>query len=142
MGDKRSEVPKSVDEETSSDRKRRLPSESMSRNSMLENLHNVERRVHQPQKKVKRLSEDLESGTKPKTTHAHRGNGIVGEYMRPDPESTEPGQTSVPRAVDLTKGEFKDNFITISVHGLESNTRGLPDSDCKCLWLRNACLED
>ena len=113
MGDKRSEVPKSMDEEASSDRKRPFPSESISRNSMLENLHNVERRVYQPQKKVKRLSEDLESGTKPKTSYAHRGNGIVGEYMRPDPESTEPVQTSVPRAVDLTIGELRDNFIMI-----------------------------
>jgi hypothetical protein len=102
-----------MEEDDSSDRKRSLPLEGMSRSSMLENLHNVERRVEQPQKKVKRLSEDLQSGTKPKTSYAHRGNGIIGEYMRPDSESAEHNQPSIHRAVDLTIGEQGDHFIMI-----------------------------
>ena len=118
MGDKNNQVSHLMDEEASSDRKRSLPrSEGLTRNSMLETLHNVERRVDQPHKKVKRSSEDQESGTKPKASYAHRGNGIVGEYMRPDSESTEPKQPSVPRPVDLTIGELRDNFIAVSVLG-------------------------
>jgi hypothetical protein len=94
-----------MEEDDLSDRKRSLPSDGISRNSMLENLHNVERRVEQPQKKVKRVSEDLQNGIRVKTSYAHRGNGIIGEYMRPDSESAEKNKPNLPRAVDLTIGK-------------------------------------
>jgi hypothetical protein len=105
IGDKKSQATRSMEEGDSSDRKRLLPSEGLSRNSMLENLHNVERRVEQPQKKVKRMPEDLQNGTRANTSHAHRGNGIIGEYMRPDSESAGNIQPTIPSAVDLTIGK-------------------------------------
>jgi hypothetical protein len=94
-----------MEEDDSSDRKRPLPSEGVSRNSMLENLHNVERRVEQPQKKIKRLSEDLQNGTRANASYAHRGNGIIGEYMRPDSESAGNSQPTILSTVDLTIGK-------------------------------------
>lgn len=97
-----------------SDRKRSLPSEVLSRTSMLENLHNVEKRVEQPQKRVKTASEDLDNGKKVHTSFAHRGNGIIGEYMTPDTESAEDKQPTVPRAVDLTIGEQGGHFFTVT----------------------------
>jgi hypothetical protein len=97
--------------EDASDRKRSLPSEGMSRHSMLESLHNVERRVDQPQKKLKTSSDDLQSGNKSKASYAHRGNGIVGEYMRPNSGSAEPKEPGIPNAVDLTMGKQKAHFI-------------------------------
>jgi hypothetical protein len=72
---------------------------------MLESLHNVERRVEQPQKKVKTASEDLHNGKRVNTSDAHRGIGIVGEYMTPDTESTKDKRPALPRAIDLTIGE-------------------------------------
>ena len=116
LSDKRSQVSHNMEEDTSSDRKRSLPSEGMSRNSMLESLHNVERRVDQPQKKLKTFLDDLQSGNKPKTSYAHRGNGIIGEYMRPDPGSAKPNGPSIPNAVDLTIGKRKAHFIMHPVH--------------------------
>jgi hypothetical protein len=86
---------------------------------MLEDLHNVERRVDMPHKKVKRLSDDLESVVKPKTSYAHRGNGIIGEYMRPDSASGQLNQPIVPKAVDLTTGELRDRYLTNSLHDPE-----------------------
>jgi hypothetical protein len=109
-----------MEEDTSSDRKRSLQSEGMSRNSMLESLHNVERRVDQPQKKLKTFSDDLQSGNKSKTSYAHRGNGIIGGYMRPDSGSAEPKEPSIPNAVDLTIGKQKAHFIMHSVHCLHA----------------------
>ena len=106
--------------EDASDRKRSLPSEGMSRHSMLESLHNVERRVDQPQKKLKTSSDDLQSGNKSKASYAHRGNGIVGEYMRPNSGSAEPKEPGVPNAVDLTMGKQKAHFIMHSVYCLHT----------------------
>lgn len=100
-----------------SDRKRSLPSDGMSRTSMLENVHGVERRVEQPQKKMKRLSEDLQNGTRVKTSYAHQGNGIIGEYMRPNSESAEHDQPNLPRAVDLTAGKWGNPFNMIPRRG-------------------------
>ena len=102
-----------MEEDAPSEQKRALPLEGMSRNSMLESLHNVERRVEQPQKKMKRSLEDLENSNKPKTSYAHRGNGIIGQYMKPDSESAENNLQSVTRAVDLTIGKQADHFIII-----------------------------
>jgi hypothetical protein len=117
LSDKRSQVSHSMAEDAS-DRKRSLPSEGMSRNSMLESLHNVERRVDQPQKKLKTLSDDLQSGNKSKASYAHRSNGSIGEYMRPGSGSAEPKEPSIPNAVDLTLGKQKAHFIMHSVHCL------------------------
>jgi len=103
-------------EDASFDRKRSLPLEGMSRNSMLESLHNVERRVDQPQKKLKTFSDDLQSGNKSKTSYAHRGNGIIGEYMRPDSGSAVPNEPSIPNAVDLTIGKQEAHFTMHPAH--------------------------
>ena len=116
LNDKRSQASHNMEEDASSDRKRSLPSEGMSRNSMLESLHNVERRVDQPQKKLKTFSDDLQSGNKSKTSYAHRGNGIIGEYMRPDSGSAVPNEPSIPNAVDLTIGKQEAHFIMPPVH--------------------------
>jgi hypothetical protein len=101
---------RNTEEDASPDRKRSLPLEGMSRHSMLESLHNVERRVDQPQKKLKTLSDDLQSGTKSKTSYTFRGNGIMGEYLRPGSGSTEPNEPSISNAVDLTIGKQKSPF--------------------------------
>ena len=85
---------------------------------MLESLHNVERRVDQPQKKLKAFSDDLQSGNKSKTSYAHRGNGIIGEYMRPDSGSAESKGPRIPNAVDLTIGKPKVHSIMHSVRCL------------------------
>ena len=97
-----------MEEDGSFDRKRSLASDGVSRSSMLESLHNVERRVEQPQKKIKRASEDLHNGAKAKMSYAHRGNGIIGEYMRPDSESAENKPSTIPRPVDLTLGKYRN----------------------------------
>jgi hypothetical protein len=96
-----------------SNRKRSLPSEVLSRTSMLENLHNVERRVEQPQKKAKTASEDLQDSKSVSASYAHRGSGIIGEYMTPGAESAENKQPTFPRAVDLTIGEQEGHFTAI-----------------------------
>lgn len=83
---------------------RLLPLQGMSRNLMLESLHNVERRVEPAPKKVKRGSDELPNGTNAKSSYVHRSNGMVGEYMRPDPGSAQKIQPPVPKAVDLTEG--------------------------------------
>jgi hypothetical protein len=116
LSDKRSQVSHNMEEDASSDRKRSLPSEGMSRNSMLESLHNVERRMDQPQKKLKTFSDGLQSGNKSKMSYAHRGNGIIGEYVRPDSGSTEPNEPSIPNAVDLTAGKQEAHFVMHPVH--------------------------
>jgi hypothetical protein len=116
-----------MDESALSERKRPLPSDSMSRNSMLESLHNVERRVDQPQKRAKRLSEDLQSGIKQKTSFAHRSHGIIGEYVRPDPGSTD--HLNAPKTVDLTMGKLDVSF-SIACTGLVCAVKG--SQSCVC----------
>lgn len=70
--------------------------------SMLEGVYGVERRTDYPQKKVK-LTKDTESDpAKPHTGHTrHNGSGIVGSYMRPDPEKPVDA-TKLISLVDLT----------------------------------------
>ncbi len=106
FGHKRDQTTPGDDMEEASDieRKRPLTLEGGSRIAMLENLHNVERRVDQPKKKVKRESEDLQNGHKSKASYAHRSGGIIGDYMKPDADSSNQNGSILPQTVDLTKG--------------------------------------
>lgn len=55
--------------------------------SMIEGLYGVERRTDYPQKKVKISKDpDVDITKSQNRTARHHGSGIVGNYMRPDPE--------------------------------------------------------
>ncbi|KAK5058940.1 hypothetical protein LTR84_011204 [Exophiala bonariae] len=70
--------------------------------SMLEGVYGVERRTDYPQKKVKLTKGTEPDPTKPHTSHTrHKGSGIVGNYMRPDPD-TPIDATKLLSLVDLT----------------------------------------
>lgn len=70
--------------------------------SMLEGLYGVERRTDYPQKKVKITKAPESEPTRPHNGHArHHGSGIVGSYMRPDPEAPTDA-TKLSSLVDLT----------------------------------------
>ena len=140
MGDDNRQASHNMEEDTSSDRKRALPSEGMSRNSMLESLHNVERRVDQPQKKMKRLEEVPENSSKPSTSYVHRGTGVIGQYMRPDSESVENNQPSISGAVDLTIGRLGNHFIKFRVHNWHWPLETLDFADCRTPFLLNFAL--
>lgn len=83
--------------------------------SMLEGLYGVERRTEFPQKRV-RLTKDPESDpTKPHAGHTrHNGSGIVGDYMRPDPEKTGDA-TKLASLVDLTNTDDEQDDDDIQV---------------------------
>jgi hypothetical protein len=98
---------------------------------MLESLHNVERRMDQPQKKLKTFSDDLQSGNKSKTSYAHRSNGVIGEYMRPDSGSAKPNEPSIPNAVDLTIGKQKGHTIAHPVHCFARRPLQLESQGCR-----------
>lgn len=116
IGFKRSQAtdPETMEESLDTDRKRLLPSEGMSRNAMLENLHNVERRIDQPQKRLKPNTEDLKNGHKSSASYAHRGSGIVGDYMKPNPDTVNPNGPDIPQTVDLTNGMFSLCFQAVT----------------------------
>ncbi|KIW92389.1 uncharacterized protein Z519_07373 [Cladophialophora bantiana CBS 173.52] len=72
--------------------------------SMLESIYGVEERTSNPRKKVKLSAEDQRE-QKPKmgkSSYRH-GNGIVGEYMRPDPNQA--AEVTKNSLVDLTHDE-------------------------------------
>lgn len=68
---------------------------------MLEDLYGVERRVDAPRKKVK-TNEDTSQSSVNRSSHSHSGNGIIGSYMRPDPQE---GSTAIESLIDLTKSK-------------------------------------
>ena len=66
---------------------------------LVESLHGVESRTNNPRKRIKlSAAETQEQPTKKGTSSYRHGNGIVGDYMRPDPE----------RATELTKNSLVD----------------------------------
>ncbi|OAP64020.1 hypothetical protein AYL99_03247 [Fonsecaea erecta] len=71
--------------------------------SMLESLYGIEDRLNNPRKKLKLSVEDQHEQAPKMGTSSHRnGNGIVGAYMRPDPEQAIEMTRSL---VDLTNDE-------------------------------------
>ncbi|OQV08898.1 Helicase conserved domain-containing protein [Cladophialophora immunda] len=75
--------------------------------SMLESIYGVEDRISNPRKKVKLTAEDQREQTPKLGISSHRrGNGIVGEYMRPDPDQAP--EVTKKSLVDLTNDEDDD----------------------------------
>lgn len=69
---------------------------------MLEGLYQVERRTDYPQKKVKLTKTDDADAAKPSKVHTHhKGSGIVGDYLKPNPEN-DTDVTKLSSLVDLT----------------------------------------
>ena len=86
---------------------RKRPFESgASSNSMLEQLRGVESRVGQPQKRVKKESDNVDAEVKGRSSHSHESNGIVGAYMRPASEAAQAKWPLSSQTVDLTAGEL------------------------------------
>ncbi|KAL2444362.1 DNA repair protein RAD5A [Exophiala dermatitidis] len=82
--------------------------------SMLESVYGVESRVHNPRKKIKLTSEpepDVDQAKKRSTFSHHPTNGIVGEYMRPDPEKA--AEATMNNLVDLTNDDDGDDDVEI-----------------------------
>jgi hypothetical protein len=75
--------------------------EDGSRKAMLEGLYGVEHRTEQPRKRLKSNVEDNGVNMN-KPAFTHRSNGIVGDYMKPDPATL---PTMIDTLVDLTKGK-------------------------------------
>ncbi|EXJ74547.1 uncharacterized protein A1O5_02843 [Cladophialophora psammophila CBS 110553] len=72
--------------------------------SMLESIYGVEDRISNPRKKVKLSAEDQrEQRPKMGKSSYRHGNGIVGEYMRPDPNQA--AEVTKNSLVDLTNDE-------------------------------------
>jgi len=75
--------------------------ENGSRKAMLEGLYGVEHRTEQPRKRLKSNVED-NGVNENKPAFTHRSNGIVGDYMKPDPGTL---PTVKDTLIDLTKGK-------------------------------------
>jgi SNF2 family DNA or RNA helicase len=56
-----------------------------SKKSLVESLYNVESRSQNPNKRVK-LDPDSQQSSRKSASAYHASNGVIGEYMRPDPE--------------------------------------------------------
>jgi len=98
--DSKSNDPDAMPEMVNNIRGENVHREQGSQHAMLERLHGVEYRTEQPRKRVKTTAED-KGVTGGKPAFAHRSNGIVGDYMKPDP-GTLPLATG--GLVDLTNG--------------------------------------
>ena len=79
-----------------------------SMNSFLEDLHGAEKRTEPPRKKIKTAdgSQDESNTAQRKAAFTYRSSGIVGDYMKPNPEDE---VNRIPHAtVDLTNGSHFD----------------------------------
>ncbi|OCT48663.1 SNF2 family N-terminal domain containing protein [Cladophialophora carrionii] len=84
--------------------------------SLVESLYNVENRASNPRKRVKLDDHDHSHETlnKKASSSYHHSNGVVGEYMRPDPEKVAEAVKS--SLVDLTNvdEESEDDLKIVS----------------------------
>ena len=81
--------------------KRELNYEPSNGGSRIAELYGAQPRVEQPRKKVKKDVEGLDSDKNGHASFSHRSNGLMGDYMKP-----EPGK-NVSLTVDLTNGRLK-----------------------------------
>ncbi|KIV91772.1 hypothetical protein PV10_06278 [Exophiala mesophila] len=92
-----------------------LPREGSGPRNMLEGLYQVERRTDYPQKKVKLTKNDDTDSTKPsKAQSRHQGSGVVGDYLKPNPEN-DTDATKLSSLVDLTNtdDEAEDDEVQV-----------------------------
>ena len=75
----------------------------------LEDLYGVEQRVAQPRKRTKIVA-DNDDTLAAKNSFQHRSTGIVGDYMKPDPQAN---VTPADLTVDLTKDQDEDDEVKI-----------------------------
>ena len=83
--------------------------------SLVERLHSVEERTNHARKRVK-VSADDQQGQAVKRASFHRGNGIIGGYMRPNPDRAAEFTNSL---VDLTNDDEDDDVQFVSSHSLD-----------------------
>ena len=87
--------------------------------SLVESLYNVESRVNHPRKRVK-VDVDSRGPSKTSSSH-HQSNGIVGGYMRPDPEKV--AEATKNSLVDLTNDndDSDDDLKIVSERSLDDH---------------------
>ncbi|KAJ9643218.1 hypothetical protein H2204_002114 [Knufia peltigerae] len=82
--------------------------------SLLEAVHGVESRVDHPRKKVKPSPSSESTESKKALSYAHHpSSGIVGGYMRPDPEKS--AENTLKSLVDLTNDDDGDEDDDIEI---------------------------
>jgi len=85
--------------------KRELRPEGNGPKSMLEEVYGVERRVDRPRKKVKMDGSEESQTTGSSGKYAHRSTGIVGDYMKPNPDTASPA-SQLDNLIDLTNSKW------------------------------------
>lgn len=87
--------------------KRELNYEPSNGGSRIAELYGAQPRAEQPRKKVKKDVEGLESDKNGHASFSRRSNGLMGDYMKP-----EPGK-NVSLTVDLTNGRIESNAFIV-----------------------------
>lgn len=68
--------------------------------SRLDDLYDLQPRMEQPRKKIKRNPEESEYNNNAQPSFVRRSHGIVGDYMKPE------AGTAITLTVDLTNGRL------------------------------------
>lgn len=90
--------------------KRSLPPNGSGPKSMLEGLYGVEKRSDLPCKKAKVTTEQSENKSTSSGPQNRRSGGVVGEYMKPNPDENISAVT-LSTLVDLTQGTDGDTAM-------------------------------